>query len=77
MADVQPFRGMRYSAQLIKDLGDLLCPPYDVISPELQGELHDRSPYNAVRLELGVELEGARQRDLVRGDDIAPRAHGP
>jgi uncharacterized protein (DUF1015 family) len=56
MADVQPFRGMRYSAQLIKDLGDLLCPPYDVISPELQGELHDRSPYNAVRLELGVEL---------------------
>jgi uncharacterized protein (DUF1015 family) len=30
----------------------LLCPPYDVISPDEQAQLLDASPYNAVRLEL-------------------------
>ncbi len=34
MADVQPFNGIRYSSRLGEDLGQLLCPPYDVISPE-------------------------------------------
>jgi uncharacterized protein (DUF1015 family) len=29
-----------------------VCPPFDVITPELQHELYDRSPYNIVRLEL-------------------------
>ena len=55
MADVQPFNGIRYSSRLGEDLGQLLCPPYDVISPERQATLHERSPYNAVRLELGMD----------------------
>ncbi len=36
-------------------MGQLLCPPYDVISPEHQERLHDRSPYNAIRLEFGMD----------------------
>ncbi len=56
MADIQPFRGLRYSLGPGEDLGQLLCPPYDIISPEQQVELHQRSPYNAVRLELGMDL---------------------
>ena len=56
MTDIQPFRGIRYSLGQDKDLDDLLCPPYDVISPDLQMQLHQRSPYNAVRLELGMDL---------------------
>jgi uncharacterized protein (DUF1015 family) len=36
----------------IADLTDVVCPPYDVISPELQAALLDRHPANAVRLEL-------------------------
>ena len=55
MADVQPFRGIRYDAVEDGDLSRLLCPPYDVISKKLQGRLHDSSPYNAVRLELGLD----------------------
>ena len=55
MADVQPFNGIRYSSRLGEDLGQLLCPPYDVISPERQATLHERSHYNAVRLELGMD----------------------
>ena len=56
MADIQPFRGLRYSLGPGEVLGQLLCPPYDIISPEQQVELHQRSPYNAVRLELGMDL---------------------
>ncbi len=50
MADVRPFRGLRYRQS---DLSDLLCPPYDVISPAGQRQLYERSPFNAVRLEYG------------------------
>lgn len=56
LADIQPFRGSRYSLSAGTDLGELLCPPYDIISPELQSVLHQRNPYNAIRLEFGLDL---------------------
>ena len=58
MADVQPFRGIRYGADHSGNLSGLLCPPYDVISPDLQRRLHDSSPHNAIRLELGMDAPG-------------------
>ncbi len=36
-------------------LGDVVAPPYDVISPAQRDLLYDRSPYNVVRLILGRE----------------------
>ena len=48
MADVRPFRGVRYSTTT---LNSALCPPYDVIGPELAAVLRRRSS-NAVFLEL-------------------------
>jgi len=53
VADFRPFRGLRYSAEAAGDLGLVLAPPYDVIGAEQQAALHERSPYNIVRLELG------------------------
>ncbi len=50
MAEVVPFRGLRYAQH---DLSALICPPYDVISPEEQRALYQRSPLNVVRLEYG------------------------
>jgi uncharacterized protein (DUF1015 family) len=50
MPDLRPFRGIRYSSS--EQLRDLICPPYDIISPEEQERLYDRHPHNAVRLEL-------------------------
>lgn len=41
----------------IADVSDLVCPPYDVISPALQSALLERHPHNAVRLELAAEPE--------------------
>jgi uncharacterized protein (DUF1015 family) len=51
VADVRPFSALRYR-DAAGALGDLVAPPYDVISPAERQALLARSPYNAVRLEL-------------------------
>jgi uncharacterized protein (DUF1015 family) len=51
MADVQPFRAVRYSGAA-GPLVDLVAPPYDAISPEERITLAEKSPYNVVRLTL-------------------------
>ncbi len=51
MADVRPFRALGYAAGA-GPLGDLVAPPYDVISADERRDLLARSPYNAVRLIL-------------------------
>ena len=58
MADVRPFRGLRYSPDVVGDVGQAICPPYDVIDSAHQAALYDRSPFNAVRLELGAAAPG-------------------
>ena len=57
MPRVLPFPGLRYAAPSA-DLDRLICPPYDVISPEEQARLESLSPHNAVRLELPADVEG-------------------
>ena len=56
MAEIRPFRGVRYNQQVIKDLASVVCPIYDVTSPEMQQELYHRNEYNFIRLEHGREL---------------------
>ena len=53
MTDVRGFRGLRYDVGRV-DAGAVMCPPYDVISPEAQAAYHARSPWNVVRVELGL-----------------------
>ncbi|MFC1925550.1 DUF1015 domain-containing protein [Chloroflexota bacterium] len=55
MADVQPFRGLRYDVQRVGGLSPVISPPYDVISPREQQLYLRHSPYNVIRLELGEE----------------------
>lgn len=59
MPQVNPFEGIRY-ADTAK-LGELFCPPYDIISPDEQRSLYDRHDHNAIRLELAKDgdYEGA------------------
>jgi uncharacterized protein (DUF1015 family) len=61
MADVQPFRAVRYSGAA-GPLRDLVAPPYDAISPEQRDELYRRSPYNVVHLTLPESVEQAALR---------------
>lgn len=63
MADVRPFRGLRFQESVTGSIGTVLCPPYDVISPQEQRALYARSPYNAVRLEFGMTEEGDSTAD--------------
>jgi uncharacterized protein (DUF1015 family) len=58
MADVRPFRALRYGPNL--DLAAALSPPFDIISPDQQRALHERSPYNAVHIELAMDENGGR-----------------
>lgn len=51
MADVQPFRAVRYSSAA-GPLADLVAPPYDAVSADERARLFTRSPYNVVHLTL-------------------------
>ena len=51
MAEIRPFSGLRYNQSIVKDLSDVICPPYDVISASLHEDLHKRNKYNCIRLE--------------------------
>ncbi|MGH7223719.1 MAG: DUF1015 family protein, partial [Gemmataceae bacterium] len=55
MADIRAFRAFRYDLGRVGNLSDVIAPPYDVIDPALQQALYDKSPYNAVRVELNKE----------------------
>jgi len=57
MADIIPFKGIRYNKDKVGALSDVMAPPYDVISPAQQDEFYKRSPYNVVRLDFGKALE--------------------
>jgi uncharacterized protein (DUF1015 family) len=53
MAIVKPFRGIRYDLEKAgADLSALACPPYDIIPPSWQKQLHQRHPLNFVRVDL-------------------------
>ena len=52
MPDVRPFRAWRYDSAVAGALDDLLCPPYDVISPATAKRLL-ANPRNVIQLELG------------------------
>ena len=64
MAEVLPFRALRYNGEL--DVAAAVCPPFDTISSQLQRELYKRSPYNAVRIELAEDTDGGRYQNAAR-----------
>jgi|SRR5579883_632561 len=63
MADIRAFRAFRYDLGKTGSLSEVVAPPYDVIDPALQQQLYDRSPYNAIRVELARDEPGAGPGD--------------
>lgn len=55
MADIIPFKGILYNQEKIKDISQVVTPPYDVISPDDQEKFYNRNEYNMIRLDLGKE----------------------
>jgi uncharacterized protein (DUF1015 family) len=58
MADVRPFRGVRYNVAQVGNLTEVVAPPYDVIDTALQERLYQASSYNVIRLELNKPEPG-------------------
>ena len=75
MAEIRPFRGVRYNRQLVRDLSAVICPPYDIISPQMQDELYRRSEHNFVRVEFNRELpqDNAQDNRYTRSADTIRR----
>ncbi len=63
MAKIIPFRGVTYNTKKAGALSDLVCPPYDIISPAGQQELYRKSPHNVVRLEYGLASPADTDQD--------------
>ena len=61
MPRLLPFPGLRYAPRQVRELTDVVCPPYDVISDEERAALAKRSALNIVAIELPV-AEGAADR---------------
>jgi len=54
LAEVIPFRGLRYNQELVPELSLVVSPPYDVISPRAQLRYHKKHPENAIHLDYGL-----------------------
>ena len=69
MARIYPFRAWRYNPSTVR-LEDVVTQPYDKISPSMQQAYYQRSPFNLVRIILGLpELF-----DAERGENVYTRA---
>jgi uncharacterized protein (DUF1015 family) len=69
MARIYPFRAWRYNPSAVR-LDDVVTQPYDKITPAMQQAYYQRSPYNLVRIILGLpELF-----DAERGENVYTRA---
>jgi len=88
MAKVRPFRAIRFNPGVIPEIGDVLAPPFDVITTADNQVLQEKNPYNIVRLELGerenvetnesnVYIRSANQFVEWQGDGILIREETP
>ncbi|MDH3330098.1 MAG: DUF1015 domain-containing protein [Desulfobulbaceae bacterium] len=52
MANIAPFRGLRFNPEKINKLEDVITPPYDVISAEDGVKFLEKNIYNMIQLDL-------------------------
>ena len=59
---IVPFQGIRYNQKRVEDLARVICPPYDIITPEQQKYYYNKSQYNAIRVEYAaLQAEDAKK----------------
>ncbi len=54
MADISPFRALRYNSSKVSP-GDVMTQPYDKITPAMQDRYYESSPNNLVQVILGKQ----------------------
>jgi uncharacterized protein (DUF1015 family) len=68
MADVQPFKALHYDLGKVGSLDAVAAPPYDVIDAAGRARLLERSPYNAVAIDLPKPFDPADPASSPSGD---------
>lgn len=78
MAEIRPFRGLRFDPEKAGRIEDLVCPPYDIISEEQRLSYLQKNENNIIRLELpkgedpymqaGETLEEFLDKGILRQD---------
>src|ERR1700744_1666660 len=68
MADVKPLKAVPYDLAKVGGLGAVAAPPYDVIDAAERARLLDRSPYNAVAIDLPKPFDPADPASRPVGD---------
>ncbi|UCH71895.1 MAG: DUF1015 domain-containing protein [Thermoplasmatales archaeon] len=63
MVEVLPFKGITYNKEKISKLDDVMSPPYDIISTEMQTKLYEKHRYNFVKLILGKKNPGDTEQN--------------
>jgi uncharacterized protein (DUF1015 family) len=74
MADVQPFNALHYDLEKVGSLDAVAAPPYDVIDADGRARLLERSPYNAVAIDLPKPFDPADPASNPAGDPYAEAA---
>jgi uncharacterized protein (DUF1015 family) len=67
MARIYPFRALRYNPAMVR-VQDVVTQPYDKITPAMQQAYYRSSPYNLVRIILGLPelFDGEGGQDVYR-----------
>jgi uncharacterized protein (DUF1015 family) len=68
MADVRPFKALHYDLGRVGPLDAVAAPPYDVIDAAARARLLERSPYNAVAIDLPKPFDTADPASSPSGD---------
>jgi len=63
MAKIIPFRGILYNQEKIKNVEEVVAPPYDVISSEQQDSYYRKHENNIIRLILGKEYGSDSEKE--------------
>lgn len=56
MSKTKAFKAIVYNPEKIGDFKQVVCPPYDVISPAQQETFYERSPYNFIHMLLAKDF---------------------
>jgi len=65
MAEISPFRGVRYNPERFPSLDVVVSQPYDRVRYGLQDKYYDLSPYNIVRIIKNKQEEGDDENNNV------------
>ena len=74
MADVRSFKALHYDLEKVGSLDAVAAPPYDVIDAASRARLLQRSPYNAVAIDLPKPFDPADPASNPEGDPYAGAA---